>query len=154
MNVVTHQFPLHTLLALALACGLSSCGVGFNHDWRAAKNMPHDALSGAWEGSWNSEATGHTGKLRAIIAKSDSAHPDERQVRYWASWKSILSASFTTRHTFTLHGRHFSLTGRHQMPNWVGGEYTYGGTATADHFSATYRSAFDHGKFEMQRAGH
>lgn len=139
------------MLALAAACGLSSCGIGFNRDWKAAQKAPHDELSGAWTGSWVSEATGHKGKLKAIISQPDAAHPHDRTVRYWASWKRILSATFVTQHTFTPLGGRYVLTGHHQMPAWIGGEYTYGGTSTSTEFSASYRSSLDHGTFEMKR---
>lgn len=145
-----HRF-VEPLLALVAACALSSCGIGFNRDWNAAKSAPHDELSGAWEGSWHSEATGHKGKLKAIISKPDPAHPKDRTVRYWASWKTVLRATFATQHTFTPQGQHYLLTGYHQMPGWVGGQYTYGGTATSSEFKATYRSSLDHGTFEMRR---
>lgn len=51
---------------------LGGC-TSFNHAWRDVARQPVVVgdLQGRWQGSWVSDANGHHGELRCIIAKKD-----------------------------------------------------------------------------------
>lgn len=145
-------FP--SVLALALALGFSSCSTRFQHDWKAAAasvetTAPRD-VTGAWEGTWKSEATGHQGTLKAVV--SESGKKDQVYAfHYQATWRHILSATFQSEHTVRIQGKNFVLTGQHNLGPMFGGIYHYDGTATPTMLKCRYRSDLDHGLFELKR---
>ena len=131
---------------------LSSCGSHFKREWeRAAEGShPDRTIEGRWEGTWHSLATGHQGRLRCIVGPASNTTGD-RPVVYWASWKHILSASFTTTHRVKDAGTVITFQGSHKMPGWAGGIYDYQGTIRKGRWQSTYRSAMDHGTFSLHR---
>lgn len=144
---------LHRLaLSLIAASFLPACSMGFHRDWRAAaKSSAGTGVEGAWEGTWKSEATGHHGSLKCIVGPAKNAQGD-RDFRYWASWKHLLSGTFDAVHQVTPQGKAaWKFTGQHQMPDWAGGLYTYDGTVIGDHFHADYKAAKDHGTYDLTR---
>lgn len=150
--------PRHRLHPLILLCSLTllttSCTTAFNHHWRQATNNtptnPTD-LTGAWQGTWHSESTGHHGKLRAIATPIPN-QPHTWQFRYHATWAKILNGGYTTQHIATPQpDSTYQLSGQHHLGKLFGGTFHYGGTATPHQFTATYRSNSDHGTFKMSR---
>jgi hypothetical protein len=147
---------LRPAFALLLTSVLANCTAGYNHEWKkvAAQTVaqPPKDLSGAWEGTWKSVPTGHTGTLRAIV--SDPTIVDgktaEYQFRYRATWKRVLSAVFASKHEARLEGRNYVLSGKKDLGKF-GGVFEFTGTATPQEFHAKYRAKMDHGEFEMKR---
>lgn len=137
-------------IACVIGFGLSSCSIGYNHEWKlAAKdNFSHDAR-GAWIGTWRSEASGHHGVLRAVVTPASiQSKQYDFLFHYHATYAKILSGSFTARHRIDENGK---LTGTEDLGAFAGGVYNYEGHVTPTEFHATYRSAADHGVFEMTR---
>ncbi|MEY4483822.1 MAG: hypothetical protein RL693_1274 [Verrucomicrobiota bacterium] len=145
---------LPSILALALVLSFSSCSTRFQHDWKVAAATPETTtprdVKGAWEGTWKSEATGHQGTLKAVVAESGKKDP-VYAFHYRATWKHILSATFQSEHTVQTQGKNFVLTGQHNLGPMFGGIYHYDGTATPTMLKCRYRSKFDHGIFELKR---
>ena len=137
---------------------LPSCGLSFRSAWKAPAS--NAGVSGKWEGTWLSTASGHTGKLRAVIHPMLKEHPmasrapegQAFQFFYHCTWRGILSAAFkTTQQVVKQKNGTYAFKGDHQMPNWVGGVYHYEGTIKGDDFNACYESAMDRGTFTMKR---
>ncbi len=149
--------PLSRLACASLLIAtLASCSIGYNHRWKklAADNAAHPPkdLSGAWEGTWKSETTGHTGTLRAIVdapIKVDAKTADYL-FHYRATWKKILSSVFVAHHDATPKGKGYVLSGHKDLGRF-GGDFKFTGTATPKEFHAQYQSKSDHGEFEMKR---
>lgn len=140
---------------------LPSCGLSFRSAW---KNAPSSAngIDGRWEGNWVSTASGHTGKLRAVISKEENLpytcgagvplRSFSRSFFYHCTWRGILSAGFKTKHEVVKQKNGtYTFKGDHQMPKWVGGTYHYQGTIKGDDFNACYESGMDRGTFTMKR---
>lgn len=124
---------------------------GFGTTWRnALARGPQTDVTGAWQGTWHSEATGHRGTLRAVVDPASNAEGDHL-FHYQATWMKVLSGTFEAVHRVKRHKDRYEFEGQHQMPKWAGGAYTYIGTVQGDSFKAAYRSTLDHGTFEMQR---
>ncbi|MES2595967.1 MAG: hypothetical protein V4662_11555 [Verrucomicrobiota bacterium] len=141
---------LFLLLTTAL---LSSCSMTFKKEWRQAlKAGPKPGVEGAWEGTWNSTASGHHGRLRAVVGPAKNAEGDH-PFRYHATWGKILSGSYLADHRVkAAKGKNGStFTGQHDMPKWAGGRYTYTGTIKGDEFRADYECAMDKGTYTMKR---
>lgn len=128
-----------------------SC-TGIPAGWQDAKRAGHgDPVNGAWIGTWRSEATGHTGGLRAVIS-SVPGRSDVRSFRFRASWAKIFCAGFqleagvkrTAPDTWT-------VTASKDLGRLFGGTFTCNGTIHNDVFSARYDARMDRGIMEMQR---
>lgn len=148
--------PVSPLLrfSLALCAGLllNSCSTAFHQEWRAAlKKGPQTGVEGAWEGTWNSVATGHHGRLRCVVGPAKNAQGDH-SFHYHATWGGILSGAYRADHRVTAAAGGTSLfKGQHRMPAWAGGLYTYEGSVNGDAFKAGYKCEADHGTYSMQR---
>ncbi|MBI2924995.1 MAG: hypothetical protein HYY24_04725 [Verrucomicrobia bacterium] len=131
---------------LLLATGCSS----FHREWRAAARQPAPAhsLEGRWEGTWHSEANGHTGRLRCLIKEPEDGR---YRARFHAKFLRILSFGYAARLDATEQAGRYRFQGQAVLPKWAGGAYRYEGHATATNFFSTYRCARDHGTFEMTR---
>lgn len=144
---------LTSVLALVLTLSFSSCATRFKHEWEKAAASPETiaprSISGAWQGTWKSEATGHQGTLKAFATALDL--DSTYAVQYRATWRNFLSATFESEHTIKLRGKDFVLTGQHNLGPMFGGVYHYDGIVTPTAFKCRYRSSLDHGIFEMQR---
>lgn len=143
--------------AALLALGLTGCST-FESRWRGEVARGPSAaagISGPWEGHWVSEASGHSGRLRALVAAEGKPAPgggDLREFDYHATWKRVLSKTFHTVQPVRRTGpQAWESEGAWTLPDWAGGTYRYEIRATPDQFRATYRSGGDHGRFEMRR---
>lgn len=138
---------------LCLTAWLSSCSLGFKREWKAAlKAAPKHGIEGAWQGTWNSESSGHHGRLRSVIGPAKNPEGDHT-VHYHATWAGFLSGAYRTDHRVKKQKQkdRWEFEGQHKMPNWAGGLYTYSGTVKGDVFSARYKCALDEGTFDMTR---
>lgn len=141
------------LFLIALGALLSSCSLSFKREWKAAlKTGPQPGVDGAWEGTWNSSANGHHGRLRSVVGPVKNKEGDH-SFHYHASWAGFLSGAYRVDHRVTpsQDKKHLQFAGRHRMPAWAGGLYTYQGTVKGDEFEATYKCALDEGSFHMKR---
>lgn len=143
---------LPLLLAVLLPVLASSC-TGWPRGWSAAKRGAHpaDGLSGAWEGTWRSVPTGHTGKLRcAVFPKS----PDTWEYRYRASWAKVLCAGFKVD-CLAVRQKDgtWKISGERDLGPLFGGIFKHTGTVSGDgeKLDATYNAKLDHGTLTLRR---
>jgi len=133
-------------LAVFMLAGCSS----FNRDWQraAVQPAPVNDFSGRWEGSWQSDANGHNGKLRCLVTKMNDR---EYEARYRAKYKKILSFSYAVPLSVERTGEIYRFKGEADLGKLAGGVYRYDGTASSTNFISTYNSRYDHGYFRMAR---
>ena len=144
---------MRRILGLAVLCCLASVVAGcssYNRHWKQATATPApvDKITGPWEGSWESKATGHKGRLRCIVTE---LAPDTYSAHFHAAWKRVLSGQYKTE----LRGRatdgRVELKGSYDMGKIFGGLYHYEATVSPTNFFSTYKSSKDHGEFKMSR---
>jgi hypothetical protein len=133
------------LLFALLFAGCSS----FEREWKRAATAPRgDVFAGRWEGQWKSEKhRGAGGRLRCILTKAD-----ERQYRaqFHAHWL-MFASGYTALLDGERRGSELRLSGTHRLTGIGGGLYRYQGRVTPRAFTATYRSSYDDGRFQMSR---
>ena len=108
-------------------------------------------LAGRWEGTWRSDRNGHNDQLRAVIETGSNG---VYSTRFHAKYKiGIFRFSFGYAVPLQVEGTNdtYRFQGESDLGWLAGGVYRYEGTATGTNFSSTYRSKYDHGKFEMRR---
>lgn len=140
---------LPLLAALLLALLGSSC-TGWPRGWaEAKKTTATDGLSGAWEGTWRSTPTGHTGKLRcAVFPKSSGVW----QYRYRATWAKVLCAGFTVDcEAKPQKDGTWRVAGQRDLGPVFGGVFTHEGTVAGDRLEARYHAAADQGVLTLRR---
>ena len=122
----------------------------FNHEWRkaVASPVPIDNIQGAWQGQWISDANGHNGELRCIVAKTN----DETYLaRFHAKYATIFSFGYTVPVKVERSPAAFQFSGEANLGPFAGGVYRYDGHADATNFFSNYSSKYDHGTFQMKR---
>lgn len=139
---------------------LTGCA-GFEGQWRRAlagpTGVPGAAVArtheGAWAGSWTSQGTGHSGRLRCVISgPAQDAREVEASFTYHATW-SVFAGTFPTRQPVRRQADgSVRSAGFWTLPRWAGGRYDYDLTIRGDHFTGTWKNAGDSGTFEMTRA--
>jgi len=153
------------IAAFAAILMLSSCSAGFNREWRRALadggGTGRHEFTGAWQGTWRSEVNGHHGDLRCIVslvgrdgsAEGSDPHRAGQTARfhYHATFMKSLSATYDVTHQVFRTKDGFTFSGDQELSGMGGGLYHYEGRGTPEHFSATFRSAADHGVFELKR---
>lgn len=135
------------LLAIpVLAAGCSS----FNREWKKAGEQaaPTDDMAGRWQGTWKSEASGHTDELRCIVTKGDSGY---YQAQFHAKYHGILSFGYTVPLKVEKTNDSFQFSGEADLGSMAGGMYQYQGHADPTNFFSNYSSKDDHGTFQMSR---
>jgi hypothetical protein len=135
---------------LGLACLLSAGCSSFHQHWKSAVNqpLPHHDMSGSWEGRWVSEKNGHNGRLRCVMSQTGT---NLYEARFHAIYWKIFRAAYEVPFEATRAGDRFTFSGESNLGKLAGGVYSYHGAATPSVFEATYRSKYDHGRFEMTR---
>ena len=135
---------------------LSTACSGFQREWRgavAAQPVPATNFTGVWSGTWHSESTGHSGKLRAIVTPAEgttAGEPGSYDFHFHATWAVILRGSYRTRFDVTEEQPGvFQVEGSHRLGRR--GSYRQQGTLTKDQFDATYDAGFDHGTMVLRR---
>jgi hypothetical protein len=152
MQKTMRKTSLWILLCLLVLAGtsLTTCGTsGFQQQWRTALAAPSakDPLQGAWEGTWQSDHNGHSGRLRAIIGPDQGQ--GKRSIRYHATWGKVLSGGFQAQHQFHSQGKGYHFQGTHSLGKW--GDFDYHGSVHGQNFQAKFSASGDHGTFTMQR---
>lgn len=132
------------LLSLLLVCGCSS----FNHDWRKATPVAPDSIEGRWEGSWISDVNGHHGKLRCLLTREEDSR---YRARFRATYWKVFRFSYAVPLEFHPHDTGWELNGEANLGKLAGGVYYYEGRASLTNLYSTYRSKYDHGRFELRR---
>ena len=146
-NRTRKNLVLALLAGAALLC--SGCS-SFNRNWKAslAQPAPDDGLSGPWDGQWVSSKNGHRGRLRCIMeAKGDGRFDARFHAVFWKIFRASYKVPF---HAVENDGA-WKFEGESDLGKLAGGIYTYEGTADGTNFLATYKSKYDHGRFEMRR---
>ncbi|MDC0268054.1 hypothetical protein OAK97_01975 [bacterium] len=145
------HFLARGFLLLCLGCLVSGCS-SFGRDWKQTLSSPpvasSHALTGAWEGTWESDHNGHSGRLRCLVTHN----PDGTfQTRYHARYAKVLSFTqdVTVKTEMTPEGHVFK--GQQDLGRLAGGVYSYDGGVTNGTYRAQYRSKYDHGSFLMHR---
>jgi len=139
-----------SLLVLVLLGG-TGCS-SFHRDWKqaVAQPPPADRLAGPWEGTWLSDANGHTDRLRCLVTQQTNGL---YQARYYAWYKAGLTFTFSYTVPLEAHaaaGR-AEFSGTEDLGWLAGGVYTYQGWADGTNFFSTYYSKYDNGTFRMAR---
>jgi hypothetical protein len=140
-----------TFWVLLAASVLGGCN-SFGDAYKAAASTPQPpgAITGAWEGTWQSDESGHNGRLRAIVRRIGR---DAYNVRYKAGYK-MMGVPMSFEHETTLRG-HFAGSTFHFKGaadlGWLPGIYRYTGYATPEDFYSTYKSKHDEGTYALRR---
>lgn len=143
--------PVISSLLLAAALLLSGCA-SFEKKWQHAqqptRSASTDTLAGAWEGSWTSATTGHTGKLRCVIEPADG---DKYHCIYHAHWGKFFSKTFTLTCQVKRGKSETRITGGTDLGPLLGGYFDHDAKVRDDDFQATYKSSADNGTFQMKK---
>jgi hypothetical protein len=152
--MTTFLFP-HGLRTLALgfalvllAGGSSGCHCAFEKEWQAAHDcpIPCDQLAGLWEGTWESEETGHHGSLRAIVTSCGNGHYN---AYYCGTFAVIIPFTYEANHPATQGNGCTCFTGEADLGCF--GSFSCNGWANGSQFVANYASEKDKGVFRMCR---
>jgi hypothetical protein len=146
-NTATSRATVAFVFAIFASLLLNGCST-FNRDWRNHAEPANNELAGLWLGSWHSEANGHHGGLRCIIA---SLGESRYETRYRASYMGILRFEYSLAVDVAGTAGTYSFTGQADLGALAGGVYTYIGGITGTSFNAMYECDRDHGTFRMER---
>lgn len=128
----------------------SGCSIvsGFHRDWHACRCCGNRCdVAGCWQGSWNSDCTGHEGNLKSIITRQDACH---YEARFRGTFFKVIPFQYRMTLTATPHGSHYDLSGEKNLGRLLG-VYRFRGYTTPGSFVAYYSSKDDQGKFLMSR---
>jgi hypothetical protein len=123
----------------------------FDRDWQAAAKFPREPgdIQGPWQGTWLSDTTKHTDRLRCIISKTD-VHT--YQARFKAHYRKVLTFGYSVPLETRPVGDGFRFKGEADLGWLAGGLYEYEGSADGTNFFSTYFSKYDKGTFRMGRS--
>ncbi len=146
----TRLMPALALVLLLTAIVLGGGCSSFNHEWKmaTANPAPDTGLQGCWQGTWHSDANGHSGKLRCVVSKTDDA---TYRARFHAKYLKVLSFGYTVSLKAEPTTNGFSFSGDANLGRLAGGVYHYEGHADTTNFFSTYSCKYDHGTFQMAR---
>jgi hypothetical protein len=157
--VENHRKILSMRTILLAAAGITtttfcSCGFGpYSRDFKESKaKLPRPPVNaeGPWQGTWQSKVNGHHGPLWCMV-KTTPERPGHYDFRYRAGWGKFQFGDYT--HTIPAklqQNGSLDLEGSMVLPGGFG-TYEVNGTLTRESFTATYRSAADHGTMTLQR---
>jgi hypothetical protein len=147
------RWCIHLCSGILAALAISGCS-SFNRAWESAGKTRSETghpIDGRWQGTWLSDANGHTDELRCLITPLSN---DVHTARFHARYK-IGFCRFSFGYSVPLRvqptNNAFRFDGESNLGWLAGGTYRYEGTATATNFTSTYRSKYDHGTFQMKR---
>ena len=131
---------------------LTSCGT-FERDWKQSVTDYQAgkvaAPAGPWTGTWATTTNGHTGTLRAIVSPSEKK-PGLYDFRYHATWKKILSGTYTVSYPVKKSGNTYRAVGEEKLGFF--GTFGHKAKISGDRFEATYSNdKGDLGSFKMRR---
>lgn len=119
----------------------------FNRDWKKAA-IPASGITGRWEGTWTSQPSGHTDKLRCLITKISE---EKYRAHFDSTYKKVLHFKSTVTLIGVSTNGVFHFNGEATLPWWAGGLYRYEGGADGTNFHSSYHCKYDHGTFQMIR---
>jgi hypothetical protein len=132
-------------------------GCAYESRWNAAgkEPVPADQITGRWEGTWKSDANGHSGGLRCIVTRAEDGNylADFKATYGWVFTfgyqmkMNVKAADGTTRHSVVY------FTGEEDLGWLAGGKYQYDGRAGPTEFFCNYKSKDDRGTFQLVRPG-
>lgn len=149
---LSNPIPLAALLLLAL----TGCSP-FHQAWRQAGDQPGPGITGRWEGTWESTASGHTGRLRCVIEPLERDPDHTHLARYHAVYAGILTFSYDVPMRTRQEGDATRFEGHADLGKLAGGVYHYTGRIqqpedpTQASFTAEYHADADHGVFKLHR---
>lgn len=154
--MITRPHP-SSLLLLLLAFTLTGCS-SFNSKWSSFKPqpLPPSGIGGRWEGKWISEVSGHEGRLRCIVEKSENAKATEAiAIDYRFSFSATWGPGIVSDYDIEMKVQPaaeggMAFEGDMDLGVFMG-VYRCKGRIVGDQFTATYTSDQDHGTFEMSR---
>ncbi len=142
------------LILSCCSCSLFAGCSTFERDWDALGQTPavetsvETGLAGHWDGTWLSDANGHGGGLRCIIAPDESG---TLIARYHATYGGFLTFEYDMPMSVQKDGDTYRFAAEADLGWLAGGLYEYAGTVVGDEFNSTYKSKGDHGTFRMNR---
>lgn len=145
---------MRTLPLLLAVVAITSCGCStFNYEWRRelSRGTSTNDITGAWDGSWTSQKTGHDGALRCLITRTTNGTVN---ARFYATYKRFLHFGYTVPLQVRRTDNGVAFMGHADLGKLAGGMYRYTGYATPTNFFSTYESRYDHGTFQMERPKH
>lgn len=141
----TGGFLVVVALLTSSGCSLVS---GFHRDWHSPCCCANRGdVGGCWQGNWDSQCTGHTGNLKAIISRQDACH---YEARFRGTFFKVIPFQYRMTLTAVRHDDHFDLSGEKNLGRLMG-VYRFRGYATSNNFVAHYTSKDDQGRFLMSR---
>ncbi len=106
-----------------------------------------DQLGGRWRGNWESQNTGHRGRLGAKFRRVDSTHV---RAKFTGTFAKVIPFRYRPLLDIVYEEPGLMiLQGNKKLP--LGGNFEYNATVTGNQFSATYRSRRDNGVWQMRR---
>ena len=139
------------LFAALLAAGGGGGCSSFNQEWRAASALPAAPtdVTGRWQGTWDSDQSGHGGGLRCVVSRLDE---QTFRAHFAATYAGALRFNYVARLTGqTAPDGYTYFEGSADLGALAGGVYEYEGRADAREFECVYRSKSDRGRFQMAR---
>lgn len=138
-------------LRFILTFALSGMGCSqFGSQWNAlsSQNRPASGIEGRWEGTWVSDASGHSGQLLAAIRNTGG---DRELASFSATYGDIIHFAYDTPMVARQRDGMTFFAGHEDLTILAGGVYHYDGHARADQLFCTYRSKYDYGHFSLRR---
>jgi hypothetical protein len=151
-NTAAIVLLLITLLPLAGGCA-------FDRNWKrlsaaarqeteATTTTDPDKLAGRWEGTWQSERSNHSGKLRAIITPVNET---TYRADFSATYLGLMRFGYSMNLAAQTEGDVIRFQGEEDLGWLAGGVYRYDGATDGQAFDCTYTSKGDDGTFRMTR---
>lgn len=148
MNRPTSLIKQNAMGCAAIAILIvAGCNANFEKQWSAAMRIqPAEPILGCWDGTWNSKSTGHSGRLRMIVAKVDSGY----QANFLAVYGGVFSFGMTIPLEPEQSGDKTTFRSDHDL-GWMWGKFKWNGQFTPEQFEADYDSVADKGTFTLKR---
>ncbi|HEY3861220.1 MAG TPA: hypothetical protein VGO59_04965 [Verrucomicrobiae bacterium] len=123
----------------------------FKRRWNEPSPPPtaENGLQGRWQGEWISEANGHHGALRCLLARGASG---DYKATFHAVYASILRVCYTVPLHGEWSGGKIKLEGEADLGSLAGGIYHYEGEAGEQELVCAYRCKYDRGTFRLKPA--
>lgn len=142
---------IRLLLLTSVLLLVATSGVGcstFHRQWSQARKLPSNGLEGAWDGRWISDLNGHNGRLRCVIEPISNT---QCRAKFKAHYWGILRFRYSVVLDLTTKDGTTTFKGDANLGYLAGGNYSYEGSSTSTEFQSTYKSRYDHGRFELKR---
>lgn len=138
-------------IAMTVAAGAvlmaTGCTADFEKQWSAAlKTEPSEPILGCWDGSWHSKSTGHDGRLRMIVTKTDQGY----RARFLAVYGGIFTFGMTIPLEPQRDGDVTTFQSEHDLGR-MWGKFKWEGRFAGGKFDADYDSSADKGTFKLER---